>query len=280
MRFIGKVILFFGGAEVLYGLYILFDDAGFNGSPGTHLLIGVSLIFIGGMVTAVGESSVMRAREERAKLIVARLQAGQDVKQFSLYLRPFSTTEKFHVSNPDPRTIPATPASLYTPKSFELEDSLATALDGFAPLIALGRPGGNLGAGKITVDDQNWQQSLTTLAAAATIICIVPGHHDGTRWEIEYLKRMKYLNRAVFFMPPSTKVPDPKIDAEKYWAEARIVLQQSGVTLPPYSRGGLIFTLSEEGELARSAQAGALISHQSYLLLNAICSVSNTPIDS
>jgi hypothetical protein len=274
MGFLGKAVMFLGGSEILYALHILFGDSGYDGSSAPHFAIGVVLVIIGGTLLNAAQAQVARGREQRAKQIATLLQAGKEVPPFSLYLRPFSTTAKLQVSNPDPNTIGATPAALYTPRTLELENRLAAALENFAPLVALGKPDLLLGAGKITVEDKDWQEQLKVLVAAAKVICVVPEYQEGTLWEIRYLKNTGYFDRTVFVMPHRVDVGKaPRIDVARIWADTSYALIGSGVTLPPYSDEGLLFSLNRQGEISRSAKTSKWLIGSRKLLLESIRSV-------
>jgi hypothetical protein len=49
-----------------------------------------------------------------------------------------------------------------------------------APLVALGKPGEAIGAGRIFTDDATWQADIATLMRRAKGILIVPSDRDGT----------------------------------------------------------------------------------------------------
>jgi len=68
----------------------------------------------------------------------------------------------------------------YQEKPVDFERLLAIAVDSYAPLIALGRPGEQVGAGRILTTEERWQEDFRKLAEAARLILLMPSAHPGT----------------------------------------------------------------------------------------------------
>ena len=72
-----------------------------------------------------------------------------------------------------------------------------------APVIALGKSGEQVGAGRVDVPDDRWQEAFTLMARSAHAIFLLPSERDGTYWEIDFLTcEPALLDRTVFLVPP------------------------------------------------------------------------------
>ena len=163
-------------------------------------------------------------------------------RSFSLYLRGFATTGKM------PTVIEMHPMSQSGGEGLlDFEAVLAKTLEPIAPLVALGRPGEQIGAGRVHCDDDQWQENLVLLAGSAQYIFVVPTDSPGTMWEIDFLVRMKLLQKCFFLMPPRKS----KTDKEE-WRRTVARAQQSGVCLRAYKHKGMIFTIREDGTPGRT----------------------------
>jgi hypothetical protein len=92
-------------------------------------------------------------------------------------------------------------------KFLDLETLLAMALDAYAPLIVLGRPGEQVGAGRILTSEDAWQDDFHTLSSKALVIRLLPSTQPGTTWEMQtILKDASLLSKTVFLIPASERV--------------------------------------------------------------------------
>lgn len=165
---------------------------------------------------------------------------------FLLYLRPFSTTGQLNSGNPEYATGPMTPRAYTQPKSVEFETRLATAVESFGPLIAFGKPGEHFGAGRIHATEDEWREDFMKLANRAWAIFVLPFNAPSTQWEIEWLISEGLIPKCIFVMPPQ---PTGDFQAvSKMWSEAREVLLNKGLPLPPYSADGALFRIGQKGE--------------------------------
>jgi hypothetical protein len=169
---------------------------------------------------------------------VPRLEAMPD--RFALFLRPFSLTAELPVSNPN-RAGVLLPSSNTEPGTIDLETILTEAFLENTPLIAFGRPGEAIGAGRIEVSDSDWRERLKPLAKAAAAIFVIPAASEGTGWEIEWLKSEALLAKCIFLMPPSTGSMN-----ERAWRAAERALP---ISLPKYSSKGAIFSVDDQGRV-------------------------------
>ncbi len=70
------------------------------------------------------------------------------------------------------------------------ESGIAAGFRGAGPLVAIGRPGekfATLGASRVYVGDEHWQEKVGQLASNAALIIWVYGKTEGLKWEISEL---------------------------------------------------------------------------------------------
>ena len=115
------------------------------------------------------------------------------------------------------------------------------------PLIALGRPGEAIGAGRIITEDANWMADILILMKRAKAIFLVPSSQPGTLWEIETLKREGLLNKVIFIMPPRTK---GEFDTKERWEAARQAMASHGLEAPEHLERGLLFEVGTDGKVS------------------------------
>lgn len=190
-------------------------------------LIAIYFLFVGGQNWAREKDQLIaqRARDHRAVWIYNRLSAHQYdelARPYSLYLRPFSSTGHVRIaiaSRVYKRGVLAGPGRTYDPElgSTELykryvtfadfETELARVVEPLAPLIGLGRPGEQIGAGRIESEHKDWRDKLALLAEHAMVIFLVPSTNAGTQWEMERIRdNARLLHKTVLFIPPDDTV--------------------------------------------------------------------------
>jgi hypothetical protein len=174
---------------------------------------------------------------------------------FLLYLRPFRTTGQLNSGNPEYATGPMTPRACTQPKSVEFETRLATAVESFGPLIAFGKPGEHFGSGRIHATEEEWREDFKKLANRAWAIFVLPFNATSTQWEIDWLIHEGLIPKCIFVMPPR---PIGDFQAvSKMWSEAREVLSNKGVPLPPYSGDGALFRIGQNEKLTGIQQSSS-----------------------
>jgi hypothetical protein len=181
----------------------------------------------------------------RRALADLRADPNARVPDFYLYLRAFETTGKLHV-----------PLYLRLRRKFiwvgqrlvtdDLESYASLAVGSVAPLIALGKPGEAIGAGRIVTDDASWQADIITLMRRAKGILLVPSERPGTVWEMDTLKREGLLSKVVFIMPPLTK---GEYDTRARWNTAKQAMATHGLEAPEHQDRGMLFRLDLDGKL-------------------------------
>jgi hypothetical protein len=209
-------------------------------------LLCSAIAFIAQKFSRAGQNQQQRLRDQRASEILTALKEGQPNRSFSLYLRGFTTTGKM------PTVIEMDSMSRSGEEGFlDFEAVLAKTLEPIAPLVALGRPGEQIGAGRVPCDDDQWQENLVLLAGSAQYIFVLPTDSPGTMWEIDFLVRMKLFQKCFFLMPPRKS----KTDKEE-WRRTVARAQQSGIYLRAYKHKGMIFTIREDGTPERTRTFG------------------------
>jgi hypothetical protein len=217
------------------------------GGAGAAGLLGVAFLLLAILLRRLLRRVRQREADALGALMVDQLRAGQELtRPFFLYLRAFDTTGRLKL-----------PLFAFDLGSFglqqlrtnELESVIAAALLKKGVLVALGRPGENLGAGRVVSPDEGWVKDIELLAARAKGILVVPSHHPGTVWEIDHLQRHELLDKTVFLMPPESR----RFNWKAHWSEARRGMGSLGSALPEYSELGLLFTVGRDGAVTNAA---------------------------
>jgi hypothetical protein len=166
------------------------------------------------------------------------------VPAFYLYLRAFETTGRLRV--PLYLRLRKISIGLSQLVTNDVESYVSNAVRRVAPLVALGRPGETIGAGRIVTEDGNWMTDIATLMRRATGILLVPSSRPGTLWEIETLKRDGLLSKVIFIMPPRAK---GELDTKERWEAARQAMASHGLEAPDHQDRGLLFELGPDGRV-------------------------------
>lgn len=179
-------------------------------------------------------NAVQSIKDRAASNISARLDppnAPTDEESgFILYLRTFDVTGKL------------------TLRGMDFEAAIAYNIAPYLPMIALGQPGEAIGAGRVLTTEQEWRDEVKRLASRASLVMVVPSHRDGTVWEIMELKRSNSFDKTIFTMPPDTDYGDGRYADE--WGRAVEKLRSLGLELPSHLASGLLFKLSNDGQLS------------------------------
>jgi len=120
------------------------------------------------------------------------------------------------------------------------------ALDSYAPLIGLGLPGEQVGAGRIQTTDESWQTEFLRLASGARLILLIPSLRKGTAWELNtILGDVTLLSKTIFIIPPNVQAPEIHrlaLRSFEVHAGADILrLARSGQTNINIPKNGVIF---------------------------------------
>lgn len=212
------------------------------------------------VVISVGLAAWFLAAWLRRRLMALR-QAGHDrvaadimsdlraspaahVPEFYLYLRAFETTGRMHA--PLFLRLRQYSVGLNRLVTDDVESYVSNAIRQIGPLIALGRAGEAIGAGRITTDDEKWQTDIRVLMDRARAILAVPSNRPGTMWEMETLRTANMLHKVIFIMPPRSR---GDLDTRASWEQAREAMTGHGLEPPAYDDRGLLFEVGPDGRI-------------------------------
>lgn len=124
---------------------------------------------------------------------------------FLLYLRPFDSDD---VILPAPRLPPFSRLFSFRPLAVRIEEELFDVADGYRPLIAVGKPGGEQAtpggmAYREYLADSAWQDYVADKIRRAERIVLVMKDSDGVRWEIERVVAEGAALKTLFLFDPA-----------------------------------------------------------------------------
>ena len=216
---------------------------GFWAEAGLYLL-GIFSSFTGFLIFKDAESVQQKKRDELASAILYAVRSSTPlpVKRYAVYARPFDSTNMLTTQNIDLNE----PGSITKVYNVDLETKIRRALETFLPVVALGRPGEMIGAGRVQVDDSEWQEVFALLVEKAALVLALPSSNPGTRWEMKLLLNVA-RERCILIMPMS---PTPSQNFNDKWLNTRFSLEELGVELPIYIDRGALFRLDSNGHPA------------------------------
>ncbi|MEQ1617942.1 MAG: hypothetical protein ABL883_06315 [Terricaulis sp.] len=183
------------------------------------------------VLSELGELYGQRARDLYANSVFAALQRGEKPAPYSLYLRPFASTN----------VIGANVGIGMQAERIELEAQIERATRPIGPLIALGAPLEHIGAGRIQVGDDAWRAAIALLLKHATLIVMLPSSRAGTLQEIGIILGSALVTRTVLIDPPNLGTSKTYNHAIE-WAKIQAAFKEASFHLPDEQRGGsLIF---------------------------------------
>jgi hypothetical protein len=192
-----------------------------------------------------------RKRDDRAAELLTACREGHP-RDFSLYLRSFETIGRM----PFEQMLPVGVSNNMGDDAIaDFETSLAEAVENGAPLVALGRPGEQVGAGRILTTEADWQDDLSLLAQKATVVFPAPSTRSGTMWEINWLVDAPLLYKTIWIQPPvgprrlRSALGEARFDWKTTWDQIGATMQSKGLQTPPFDKGGTLFTFDNEGKL-------------------------------
>jgi hypothetical protein len=253
MKTVSKIL-----GSLAFAAFYMSCASGHEFNPG-GIIYGVVLVILSGLCAAMADSNTKVVKDADAKERVEKVMKGEDA-YFYLYLRPFSITRRIPMKNP---RLGQVQDSFRPDRVQDFERVLATALEkSGTPLIALGKPGEAVGAGRYQTSDENWQSVFDRLASVATAILMVPSTHTGTLVEIEWLVEHGMIGKTVFFQPP-------RKDAEN-WDSIVEAYAQHGLHLPKELTTSLIFKLGSDGQVVRTFPLSVLWSAQGGVVVQGL----------
>ena len=211
------------------------------------VVLGLSLLLLGVWLRRYIIGQRQRDNDRIAQEIMSALRAdpGAPVGEFYLYLRAFETTGRLRI--PLYLRLRKLSIGLFQLVTSDLESYVGNALRSVVPLIAMGRPGEAIGAGRIVAEERDWEADVVVLMRRARGILLVPSNRPGTLWEIDALQRTSLLSKVVFIMPPRTR---GVLDTRERWEAARQVLASHAVEAPEHEERGLLFETGSDGRVS------------------------------
>jgi hypothetical protein len=187
-------------------------------------------------------------RRDQAAIKIFNAAMSSSYEKFSVFLRPFYTTDKIideevvTTYTTQPNGVLQANTMVFT---YPLEDTIVETFSRTMPIIALGKPGETFGVGRILVDEGEWRTAATKLIDRAALIIFQPSSRPGSKWEIEHIIHHRYLDKTVFIVPP---YPGKWKDLLEDWDVLRKNMACSGIIFPEYKSDGLLFSIDEKGQ--------------------------------
>ena len=246
---VDRVLSFLGASALISGC-----SACFAKLPQERFL--VLLIPVGGLLLMAASAfrsrpprQTQRARNEMANRAVEAMYTQKRLSYpFALYLRHFGIDAHRRSAHMDP--LWQEPSQFEPPvtQKVDFETALADALWDYVPVVALDRELKALGAGRTRVDDAEWLEVVRKLIVRADSVVLIPGTTPGLIAEYEIIQSLRALEKTCFVMPPS-RLRD-RSAAQAHWKASADVLRGAlGISLPPYTFRGQLFTYTSTGDV-------------------------------
>jgi hypothetical protein len=134
----------------------------------------------------------------------------------------------------------------FVDRRYEVEEHLDNAIGLNAMFVAIGDRLASYGAAKITVKEEEWQQTFYRLAKASQLIFMMPGPSAALLWELAQIVQSRHLlDKTVFIMPR-----EGRRSTATAWQKVTEMAAELGVSLPPYFSEGCCFRLREDGQIS------------------------------
>ncbi len=92
-------------------------------------------------------------------------------------------------------------------RRIRFEEVIVNALWEKAPVVAIGEPGEEIpetGAFRSYYSDASWQAEVVALMNRARLVLVVLSGSKSVQWEMETLRRLGYMHKVVFLLPPDS----------------------------------------------------------------------------
>lgn len=255
--------------------------------------VALAVVFVVSLTIALSARAYARhlplvdqhIRDMKAAELYGHLKGGERPHAYSLYLRPFKSTNDLRLVDPREAEKLAQAASMlgviasegaagHSPRltrapdmpvtvaadapHLEFEAAIMASLATRAPLVCLGKKLEHVGAGRIEVADDDWQRAVKTLTASADLIVICPSRQTGTLWEIEHLAQDGLIDRTVFIDMPEGGYRGGRWKQNREWAAIAAVLAKYGYDLPSETSDGLFFYFGKQKTPLLATHVGKL----------------------
>jgi len=247
MKWIGNLLIWFG----LYNIYYISigrTQWTSSGETFTTLAYALPMIMAGAWMLYEHEGGAQAELEKAVEKLLD--QNNKNPEKFYLYLRPFDSTNAYKITSSHLNVFSF---EYWERDGFDdIERLIARALRPTAYFIALGKPNEHRGAARILTTEENWQDAVSKLSKQAKLIFILPSFRPGTYWELKNLLRNGWLEKTIFFMPPTNNAwySSDSLVVEDDWSKTQSAFLNLGLTLPDATPEGALFKLaSPEGPM-------------------------------
>lgn len=226
----------------------------------------IALAGIVGIVLAVwlGQFRRDHAVKRLLKMLKSSAQGrAKRVPKFVLYLRPFSSTNRF-VRHKSSINTALSGSFLHAELDTELEREIQRSLSRHGKVVGLGKPGEHVGAAKILSTEASWQEDVKLLVEFANWIVCMPSTQSGTLWETLLIFSTQIYDKTIFLMPPSraylrkknhriislfAKSAEGSNEDEKAWDNMQDILRTYNISMPNYREMGAIFYMQTPSDI-------------------------------
>jgi len=211
-------------------------------------------------VSAINSRKKKREKEQSKnnRRALAALEKNID---FSLYLRPFDTEDSIVYDNATvvDKIFAFVPGNALNEDAVDFEFYLSSSLENECALYAIGSPTNSMGAAKVFVPDDGWNDTFCDLAKRAKVIFVLPFYTLSTAYEIRWLKENNVLKKVIFIMPDDVPVGVVGEDFDEKnifdvdwvsdkWEKGRKKYAKCGINLPEFCGDGVLFQLDVNGD--------------------------------
>ncbi len=228
--------------------------------PAIVLVVLVSTViltlswWIGSRLSREYKDDQQARRDRRAAMVLASVRH-QITTDFSLYLRGFETTGRMPHEASGQMLSPGFDPRDPSDAVMDMETGLAEAVEKNFPLVALGRPGEHVGAGRALSTEEGWKADIAALGKKAAVIFMIPSARPGSLWELDWVREAGYLRKLIFVAPPKksrwTVLPRTRtrFDWEAAWPGLTQAFVARNLRLPEYDAHGQAFTFGNDGHI-------------------------------
>jgi hypothetical protein len=218
-------------------------------------IVIVSTLACGYAGSALSRRHKQREQQKRDSRAADILSASQQqiAPDFSLFLRAFETTGRMPFEASTTWVQPGFDPRHTEDRVIDIEAQLAHAVEQFIPLVALGRPAEQFGAGRALTTEERWKEDIGHLGNAALVIFMFPSARPGTLWELDWLREHRFLRKTVFLVPPdgsrSSSLRRGSYEWSAVWSELRVAFEARGIEIPEYDKSGQLFSVADNGRV-------------------------------
>lgn len=187
----GVILLFLGATAVVWAVERGLDNG---------VLVPVGAAFAGLLLAALSVRIVHRGRRRALRHQAARF--GVDTEPTDILLLRSFADDDLRMRTVDPEL---GHLSFLLGRHPRFEELVAAALDGHDQLIAIGRPGEplpELGAARVYLPDDRWQEAVRDTAARCGSVVFVAGGSAGLRWELDLVAGLGLAGKTLLLVPP------------------------------------------------------------------------------